>query len=212
MTRVAPCVDGLRTYTVTHFGADQFLGIVGDDSHFNGYHLGPEDIPPDDYSVFQKRDVAGARLGNYATAIDVGVGWPKSREWFTWVVSHLDLFPDLVEVVGSRDGVTDEYWYWRDWTGWVRTYPWYGNHLTHYHLGFFRDAVFRDQTSVFTLWAAPGATTSVGPKPTLMIPTQPSEPPAEGNRMPVLGWRTILWAAAIGGMAWVAKRRREAGL
>jgi len=214
MTREAPSMVGLREHVVDKYGRVNFLGIVGDSNHYNGYHLGPQDLPPDDYSLIQPRDSSGALLGNYASAIDVATGWADSRAWFTWLVNHLDDFPDLVEVVGSRDGETDEYWYWRPWTGWVRSFPWNGSHLTHYHLGFFRDSVFRTQTNIFTNWynqsvlKPPTSITTLGPKPIPVVQVDAEDPTIETeapSKLPLL-----LTTIVVSALAWVIKRRMEA--
>lgn len=54
------------------------IGIVGDDAHGNGYHLGVQSIkdrgnyPTDDYSTRQSRDRVG---GDFASAMDITLSW-----------------------------------------------------------------------------------------------------------------------------------------
>ena len=56
------------------------LGIVGDDAHGKGYHLGVASIkargnyPANDYSTLQTRDRVG---GDYASGLDVTLSWPN---------------------------------------------------------------------------------------------------------------------------------------
>lgn len=202
----------LEDYVTAHFGGHNFLGVVGDQNHFNGYHLGGSEVPDGDYSMLQNRDVTGARFGDFATAIDVGVDWTDSRKWFAWLLERMQVgdFPDLVEVVGSVDGKSDLYCYFTQGSGWYIG-PHNGSHLTHFHLGWFRDAAFRSQVGVFTRWRTKVVTS---PRPSPVPPPVPLpvpvDAPSRAPRVPRFG----LWpaAVAVGGLAWIIKRRKEAGL
>lgn len=211
VTRNPPAMLELEDYVTAVMGGHNYLGVVGDDEHFNGYHLAGDEVPRDDYSTEQSRDRTGIKFGEYASAIDIGVEWPDCRLWFTWLLERIQAgdFPDLVEVVGSVDGKTDVYCYFTQGQGWYIG-PHNGSHLTHFHLGFFRDAVFRSQLGIFTRWRTK-VTASPRPSP---LPPMPLPVPVDVLRPKPRFSEPRFWPALIaaGGLAWIIKRRKEAGL
>jgi hypothetical protein len=143
------------------------LGIVGDERHCRGYHLGRDRIygscacRPDgdcvpglgdrDYSVMASRDKAG--LTDDAAAIDLGRlndSLDELRRFSSALVERCKRgtadTADIREIVWSPDGTTVSRW---DREG----LPGGGDatHLTHTHISYYRDAIQagRDLTAAF---------------------------------------------------------------
>ena len=152
------------------------LGIVGNQKHCSGYHLGRDRIysacacKPDgtcepgqfgnDYSVQHKRDKAG--LTDAASAIDLGklggtlAGLYDFSEWLVkQCMADRTAYRDIREVI-----------YWSASKGRVQRYSGVDNeihwgpgngdlsHKTHTHITFFRDSVARDKVPMFAPYFA----------------------------------------------------------
>lgn len=125
------------------------IGIVGDDNHNGGYHLGKSDIanPATDYSLRTARDVKGAT--DAASAIDVGNDdWRQGlRDFSVWVVAQCRAgatqTTDIREVIYSPDGVT--VWRWDRERGVKSLSRREGDysHRTHTHIATYRDSATR---------------------------------------------------------------------
>lgn len=208
MTRNPPSMAELGEYVTLRLGGENFLGIIGDSRHFNGYHLGSEDVPSQDYSLTTDRDIAGARLGNYASAIDIGMSWDGSRQWLVWLIKNAraGVFPDLVEINGSVDGGISYYLNAED--GFEEP-PIAGvDHVGHTHLGFYRDSIYRSQLAVLELWPPKTSTTSRSPEPRPVISGSPLTP---RDAVHVLSWKACAVAAGLGALTWFVRRRMEMG-
>lgn len=148
-----------------------FLGIVGDKNHKYGYHLGAYEVLASDYSRQLRRDKDGITKygGYYAAAIDIGMGWKASRDWLKWLVKQCQAgkFPDVREVIGSFDGKTCFYYDNTDKTVYKRTAK---DHITHSHVGFFRDAIMRDQRGILADWRKDGRPKPPPPPPPIVVP------------------------------------------
>lgn len=211
MTRNPDGLRKLQEYFEQHIGPF-WLGTVGDKRHTYGYHLGCLESSDMDYSCILPRDVAGWRKhgGYWASAVDIGMGWPGAVEWLHWLTEQAlrGKFPDIREIIGSTDGSITRVWDMQSGTvGYAEE-----DHSTHTHISFHRDAVFKDQTAIFKGWnrngrvkptlAAPSPKPRVSPSPAPVEPQKASEVPYE--TLPVLGAALLL--------AWAIRRRREAGL
>jgi len=193
-----------------------WLGVVGDASHTGGYHLGANSVPLGDYSIVSERDRNGIKMfgGDFASACDIGMGWAASRLWFRWLIEQLrnGRFPDVVEVIGSADGIQDYRYTAED--GFLYAELWFGNHVEHTHISFYRDSIMRSHIYLFDTWTATGrvvAKPSVAPKRTPVVQTAaPAPSPRPQTRgsssTPLRGTFAVL---AIGGVAWMIKRRME---
>lgn len=196
---------------------DYWLGTVGDASHTYGYHLGGYEVSPDDYSIIETRDVNGIRQfgGFFASAVDVGMGWPAARDWLKWLISETNrgAFPDIREIIGSTDGETC--WVWDRPTRSVVPQP--ANHIGHTHISFFRDSIFRNHAYLFTPWSATGVRVSntgpgLGPRPVVSDPVAMAPDANIPGESSSTSLRGILLVGTLGAVAWVIKRRMEAGL
>jgi hypothetical protein len=159
----------LRDYWVSQGGVDS--GIVGNDHHCRGYHLGEdrifgpcackpqgdclEGLGKDDYSVRTARDKKG--LSDSASAIDLGKlnGSIKDlRDFSKWLVRRARANEpgtrDIREIIYTPDGKRVH--------GWSREngvdsepIEGYGDdsHLWHTHISFYRDSEKRDKTKLF---------------------------------------------------------------
>lgn len=220
MTRPAPGLESLRQSILARVSV-RAIGIVGDVNHQGGYHLGIAEVPWNDPSVQSRRDKAGASLGgDWATAIDIDMGWPRSRKWLAWLVHQVqaDKFNDIAGIIGSIDGRTEWYWHWS--TGFTADpYGEHWDHIRHVHIEFFRDSVFRDQSAVFVKWwhsqiattpARPSQSHSQRPtrKPT---PTHTPSPAgvSMGSTGGVFPWHPTIVGAGVAawGLAWIIQRR-----
>lgn len=197
---------------------DCWKGTVGDQYHFNGYHLGGFEVPYNDYSIVHPRDAAGIKQfgGYWAAAIDPGMDWPASRDWFMWLVTQCRAgkFPDIAEVIGSADGIQDYRYTAGD--GFVYAELWHRNHIGHSHISFFRDSIFRSHTYLFDTWTRTGRMTKVGPKPTPGVSARVDLTPGTAvSPAPQVGGssstplRGALLTCAFGVAAWVVRRRME---
>lgn len=194
---------------------DCWKGTVGDHAHFNGYHLGGFEVPYNDYSIVHPRDAAGIKQfgGYWAAAIDPGMDWPASRDWFMWLVTgaRAGKFPDIAEIIGSADGIQD-YRYTAD-DGFVYAELWHRNHIRHSHISFFRDSIFRSHNYLFDRWTGTGRVTSrvdVGAKPTPVIPPDAAKRPQTANNEDSgISMGLLLGGAVAGAVLWVVKRRME---
>jgi hypothetical protein len=159
------------------------LGVVGNQKHCAGYHLGRDRIysncacKPDgtcvpgkgsvDYSVQTARDKAG--LSNSASAIDLGKLNGSLANLFrfsSWLARQcLDNAPgtsDIREVIYSPDG--KRVLGFKD--GIAFLIPDYGDrsHLTHTHISYYRDSEARDKRPLFErYWSLPDTSTETQP-------------------------------------------------
>lgn len=170
MSTTPPDLATLGRYWTSQGGVN--LGVVGNQRHCAGYHLGKDRIygscacRPDgvcepgnganDYSVKTARDRAG--LTNYASAIDLGKldgTLANLQDFSSWLVGRARAnapgTSDLREIIYSPDG--------------SRVYRWdrergYGSapvlgggdnsHLTHTHISFYRDSRTRNKVPIFS--------------------------------------------------------------
>jgi hypothetical protein len=164
-----PTLYDLGLYWISKGGVN--LGVVGNQKHCTGYHLGRDRIysacacKPDgtcepgryalDYSVRQSRDKVG--LTNAASAIDLGKlsgSLAKLYDFSAWLVERCQV---------TAEGTTDirEVIYWNPrqgrverWDGVYRVIRWgvgQGDlsHKTHTHISYFRDSEVRDKRAAF---------------------------------------------------------------
>jgi hypothetical protein len=163
---VAPkTLTDLGTYWTAQGGVN--LGIVGNQKHCSGYHLGKDRIfstcacKPDgtcepgkgrnDYSVTRSRDKA---VTNAAMAIDLGRLNGSLVELYTfsrWLVSQCKAgkCPDIREVIYSPDGRTVLRWESSDNLLHSGIGQGDSSHLTHTHISFYRDSEARDKRPYF---------------------------------------------------------------
>lgn len=167
MTFAPATLTALGTYWTAQGGIN--LGIVGNQKHCRGYHLGRDRIfsncacKPDgtcepgggygDYSVSQsQRDKNG--LTNAASAIDLGKlngSLPELRKFSDWLAKRcLAGHPttnDIREVIYSPDG--KRVFGFKD--GVSTLILGYGDnsHLTHTHISWYRDSEARDKRPAF---------------------------------------------------------------
>jgi hypothetical protein len=143
------------------------LGLVGDEDHTSGYHLGEDriyDIPPgrgdDDYSVKTPRDRAG--LSDAVAAIDIGRhdGRLDDLALFLVAESKAGRAPDIREVTFEGfDGSII-----RRWDAYYGRHTTYRTSLTglhHIHVGYFRDSEFRNKTDLFQKFLLPDTSAEV---------------------------------------------------
>lgn len=175
MSYIPASLAELATYWTKQGGVS--LGVIGNQKHCAGYHLGKDRIfsdcacKPDgtcepgrrwsDYSVSLARDKAG--LTNAASAIDLGKlnGTLDNLYAFSrWLVAQCQAkatgYADVREVIYSPDG--DRVQRYSGVDGLVHTGPGNGDasHKTHTHISYFRDSEKRDKTALFrTYFAAP---------------------------------------------------------
>lgn len=158
MSSPPPGIVELQAYRTAQLGRGLNLGIVGDDNHTAGYHLGPDRTPVGDYSERLARDKAGARLfPYYASAEDSSMAWSQSRQWLAKLVTDarngVAYTRDIREIIGSLDGKTALYW--DSQTGFQAVRYLGSGHLTHTHISFFRDSAQRDQSDVLRMYLEP---------------------------------------------------------
>lgn len=198
-----------------------WAGTVGDRNHSNGYHLGGAEVPRGDYSITSPRDINGVKLfgGDWAAAVDVGMEWPASRLWLTWAVAECKAgrMPDIAEIIGSVDGIQD--WRWTAGDQFSVPEMWQHNHIEHSHISIFRDSIFRSHTYLFDTWTPAGTITKLGLDPRPVIPPVPYVSPPSSKAVPPgvkpdRGGELYLipYVAAGSVLAWIIRRRREAGL
>lgn len=193
-------------------------GIMGDQYHYGGYHLGADDVPYADYSTQLARDAEGIRKfgGEWASAVDIGMGWPASREWLLWLVTECQRghFRDVREVIGSFDG--KQCFQWDEPTHQLFRREW-DDHLDHAHVAFYRDAIMRPQVAVIGSWTARGLPPSTLPTKQGVRPSpSPSGALDEIQGLAAspeyrftLGGSIVLAGAAAA--AWIIRRRNQIG-
>lgn len=158
MSSAPPGILALDSYLRRMLGDEFSAGIVGDSNHKTGYHLGPDRTPPGDYSERLTRDRRGAAsFPVYASAIDIDMGWPGSRQWLAALVlgsrngaAHTR---DIREIIGSLNG--QRVLYWDSQTGFSAVGYTGADHVTHTHISFFRDSANRDQSDVLRTYLEP---------------------------------------------------------
>lgn len=83
------------------------FGVCPDDLHGYGHHLPSCRLPADDYSLRYGR-------GNpqHSSAIDIGMDWPRSRQWLLWLVAECRAGRKrgVVEIIGQPTGRPVLYW------------------------------------------------------------------------------------------------------
>jgi len=131
-----------------------FLGIIGDANHSFGFHLCSP--PSGDYS---REGTANQPLGDYACALDVGMNWPASRQWLTWLITEIreDRITGIAEVIGSFDGKNVRYWSDSETPEWQQngvTYTGTG-HDTWTHVAIYRSTAKQDH-KILAGWTANG--------------------------------------------------------
>jgi hypothetical protein len=164
--------DSLRdlgAFWTAHGGVN--LGVVGNEKHCDGYHLGQDRIfsscackpkgrciaglKNNDYSVRTVRDQSG--LTNFASAIDLGRlngTLPQLQAFSRWLVRRCQAnvrgTRDVREIIYSPDGKR-VYGYSREMGVASRPILDYGDasHLTHTHISFYRDSETRDKRPLF---------------------------------------------------------------
>jgi len=214
MTRNPPRLQELEEQFESRVGP-YWQGTVGDRFHRYGYHLGADEVPYGDYSIVLARDVAGVRKygGSWASAVDVGMGWSASRMWLRRLVNDflMGRRGDIREIIGSVDGTNSILW-----DGPSRDYWEHDGepHVSHTHISFYRDSIFRSHTYLFDGWTARGPVVKPVPKPSPVRTPTPElihvTPPVGDNTGSVIvGPRTLILAAGAGGLAWIIKRRME---
>ncbi len=126
-----------------------FLGICGDANHTYGFHVPAANLPADDYSMEGEANQPACEWE--ASAIDIGMDWPVSRDWLRWLIEEIrnDAITDVFEVIGSYDGVDVRYW--SDWSGWETDgIPYDGEgHDTHTHVSIYRSTTHEDHRILF---------------------------------------------------------------
>ncbi len=158
MSSAPPGILRLASYITNTLDGRYVLGIVGDSNHRAGYHLGPDRTPQNDSSERLPRDRNGARrYPNYASAIDIGMGFARSRSWLaTLIVDCRAGEPytrDVREVIGSLDG--REALYFDSQSG-FRAFAYLGSgHVSHSHVSFFRDSAEQDQSTLLRSYLEP---------------------------------------------------------
>lgn len=150
----------LSNYYQDHGGVP--LGIVGDEGHTSGYHLGRDRIfdgsgpgqGSSDYSVQLQRDING--LTNAASAIDLGRldgSLTALYDLSEWLVRRCQAGApgsrDVREIIYSPDGVHVQRYSGVD--GLIHTGPGNGDdsHRTHTHVSYYRDSQDRDKVGLF---------------------------------------------------------------
>jgi lysozyme len=132
-----------------------FLGICGDSNHTYGYHVPSANLPSSDYSM---QGSANAPVCDwYASAIDIGMDWPASRDWLKWLIPKIaaDEIQGIAEVIGSYDGVNVRYW--SDSSGWsTNGIPYQGSgHASWTHVAIDRSTA-HDDHGILAGWTANG--------------------------------------------------------
>lgn len=123
------------------------LGIVGDQAHTYGYHLGRDRLPADDYSRRTARDKAG--LTNAAAALDIG-NFGRLRELTAHLVrwARNGRLGDVREIIGP--GSDGRAYRWDHLSGWSAVRRAAGDsHEWHTHISFYRDSEQRSKEPPF---------------------------------------------------------------
>jgi len=147
-----------RAYILAHTDLSPVeVGIVGDDRHTYGYHLGKDRLPPNDYSAVHPRDKAG--LTNAASALDIG-NWSGLVKLTKFLVAEAKAgrLPDVREIIGP-DGSGRAY-RWaveNNWSAQIRAKG--DSHEWHCHISYFRDSEYRDKTAPFKKFFEGGGST-----------------------------------------------------
>lgn len=132
-----------------------FLGICGDANHTYGYHVPAANLPGSDYSMQGAANVPVCEW--HATAIDIGMNWPASRDWLRWLIQEIaaDRITGIAEVIGSYDG--NDVRYWSDSSGWGTNGQDYGGsgHDSWTHVAIYRSTALEDH-GILAGWTATG--------------------------------------------------------
>lgn len=164
----SPLVSG----NITRYRAlgGEILGCCGDANHTYGFHCAACALSSQDYSIRRSSGVANS---SWALAGDFGMNLSWSRKWLAWLISERKAgrFPEIIEVIGSLDGVKPLYWC--AWEGWnARAYTG-GGHVRWAHVSGDRAKGALD-SNWFEGWP-------------ITVPTTPATPAPE--------WREPLWVA-----------------
>lgn len=132
-----------------------FLGICGDANHTYGFHVAAAKLPASDYSL---EGAANEPICRYhAAAIDIGMDWPASRKWLSWLIKQVQsrAIRGVAEVIGSYDGKNVRYW--SDSSGWsTNGEPYTGSgHDTWTHVSIHRSTALEDHRILYG-WTANG--------------------------------------------------------
>lgn len=137
------------------------VGIAGGPSHVatgTSYHLGKDQLKMEKnpYSARTARDKAGLadpEIANAACALDIDDDWDELRPFSVWLVEQCRAGApdtlDIREIIYSPDGKTVYTW---DREKGVTSPPEQRgslSHLTHTHIGFYRDSTRRPKLPVF---------------------------------------------------------------
>jgi lysozyme len=129
------------------------LGICGDANHTYGYHVPAANLPSSDYSMEGSANTPVCEW--HASAIDIGMDWPASREWLMWLIEQIqtDAIQGIAEVIGSYDGYDVRYW--SDNTGWSDSgIPYTGSgHDSWTHVAIYRSTALDDH-GILKGWTA----------------------------------------------------------
>jgi MYXO-CTERM domain-containing protein len=132
-----------------------WLGICGDANHTYGYHVPAANLPADDYSLEGEDNEPVCEW--YASAIDIGMDWPASRDWLHWLIEGIQTgrLQGIGEVIGSYDG--ENVRYWSDSRGWsTEGVPYTGSgHDTWTHVSIHRSTALVDHR-ILAGWTATG--------------------------------------------------------
>lgn len=126
------------------------VGIVGDEDHTYGYHLGDDRISDaDDYSIQHSRDRAG--LSNAASAFDIG-NHGDLPDLTAWLVDQCRKRApgtgDIREVIGP--GSDGRAYRWARENGWQPQRRAKGDsHEWHTHISYYRDSERNDKVALF---------------------------------------------------------------
>ena len=168
MTSNPQTLQDLGAFWTKHGGVN--LGVVGNDKHCGGYHLGRDRIfgacackpkgkcvsgqHDDDYSVKEQRDRNG--LSDAASALDLGQlagSFLNLQKFSVWLVEQCQAkepgTADIREVIYSPNGKKVQRYSGID--GLIHTGKGNGDksHKKHTHISFFRDSEKRDKRPIF---------------------------------------------------------------
>lgn len=138
----------VREYIQSQTGlSDNELGIVGDEYHDNGYHLGRDRLPPNDYSNRLPRDKAG--LTNAASASDIG-NFSRLKDLTSFI---LDRCRDgRITQIRAINGphFSGRAYRWDSQSNWEpQIKPKGDSHEWHAHLEWWRDTEYQDKVWMF---------------------------------------------------------------
>lgn len=130
-----------------------WLGTCGDANHTYGFHVPAANLPSSDYSMEGPENDPVCDW--WASAIDIGMDWPASRDWLKWLIKGIidGNIQNVAEVIGSYDG--QDVRYWSDSSGWtIEGKPYSGSgHDSWTHVSIYRSTQLDDHRILFG-WSA----------------------------------------------------------